>query len=324
MKNIVYIGGGGGVSAIVPALKDHHHVTAIMTTFDDGGSYATFRRDYKSPLTGDIRRALSALSTNGLGTHAEYRFQDGAMQGHTVGNVLLASLFSQTDHPQQAMDRLHEIFAVKGKVLGVSYDLAELQAELKDRSILRGEHVIDQPHAKSHIRIDRIWLDPEPKVAAGVLEAIKKADLIIMGPGDLFCSTIPSLLVEGVSQAIEESKAHLLYFCNNFTKNGQTNKFTAYEHIREIEKYLTSKIGTVVLSESSLPQSVINKHSEAQEGLVELDIDKIKEAGYSVHTSDLHAFEEVLQDSSDKVSRAKVRYKPEKVLEIIQSILPSI
>lgn len=321
MKKIVYIGGGGGVSNITPALKDHHEVTAIVTTFDDGGSYGYFRKEYKNPLTGDIRRAFAALSTNSLGEITEHRFREGFLGGHTVGNVLLSAVHGGNTTPEEAMNYLHKIFEVKGKVIGVSYDLAELQAQLKDRSIIRGEHKLDNAHDKSHIRIDRVWLEPEPKLADGVHQSIIEADLIIMGPGDLYTSTIPSLLVEGVSQAINESQAILVYFCNRFTKWGQTNEFTVSDHVRNIEKYIPRRIRHLVISSSDLPQVIIDKHAEEKETLVEYDLEGLKSNGYDVHIEDLHECEEVESCSSDRVKRAKVRYKSDAVLAVVNQIL---
>ena len=320
MKKIVFIGGGGGVLNIAPGLRDDFDVTAILTTFDDGGSYGRFRRDYKSPLTGDIRRAFAALSTNGLGIHTEYRFVDGEMKGHTLGNILLASVFEHYGNSEKAMENLHDIFAVKGKVLGVSYELAELQAQLKDRSIIRGENIIDEPHSKSHIRIDQVWLDPEPEVAPGVLDAIKDADLILMGPGDVYCSIIPNLLVAGVKKAVNDSKAKKVYFCNRFTKYGQTNGFAASDHLRAIEKYLDSKFNIVVLDQSKLPESVIAHYQNQQEDVVRYDIDNLKKAGYDIVEADLLGDDLVEQSQSDKLKRSKIRYAPDKVNELVQKL----
>ncbi len=321
MKKIVFIGGGGGVSNIVPGLRDDFDVTTIITTFDDGGSYGTFRQDYKTPLTGDIRRAFAALSTNNLGEHTEHRFADGEMKGHTLGNIVLASIFDQYQDAKKAMDRLHEIFAIKGKVLGVSYDLAELQAELKDRSILRGEHLIDEPHAKSHIGINRIWLDPEPKVADGVIDAITNADLILMGPGDLYCSLIPSLLVEGVAKAVQESKAKFVSICNRFTKYGQTNNFAASDHLRVLSEYAQRKPDIVILNTSPVDQEVIDHHLAEKEELVEQDVDLLKTEGYDVILAELLASELVEKSKADTLKRSKIKMDPEKINQLVHKLL---
>jgi len=321
MKKIVFIGGGGGVTNIAPGLRDDFDVTAIITSFDDGGSYGTFRRDYKNPLTGDIRRALAALSMNGLGKETEFRFEEGVMKGHTLGNILLASVFTQLGDGEKAMERLHELFAVKGAVLPVSYDLAELQAELKDRSILRGEHIIDEPHAKSHIGINRVWLDPDPKVADGVLHAIEKADLIITGPGDLYCSTIPSFLVEGIAKAVQGSSAKFVYICNRFTKYGQTNNFTASEHVRVLSHYAQRKPDTIILNTSPISEEVIDHHREENESLVEQDIDLLKEQGYDVILAELLAIELVKKSKADTLKRSKIKMDPNKINTLVHQLL---
>lgn len=321
MKKIVFIGGGGGVTNVVPGLRDDFNVTTIITTFDDGGSYGTFRRDYKNPLTGDIRRALAALSTTNLGAQTEYRFEDGIMEGHTLGNILLASVFTQLGDGPAAMNRLHEIFATKGLVLPVSYDMAELQAELKDRSILRGEHLIDEPHAKSHIGIERVWLDPEPVITDGVVDAINAADMIITGPGDLYCSTIPSFLVQGVSEALQQTTAKFIYICNRFTKYGQTNNFAASDHARILSSYAKRKPDLVVLDTAEIPDEVIQAHTEQKETIVPFDTDRLDQEGYAYKEIALLGQDLVKKSKADKLKRSKIKMDPVKVNELIHSLL---
>ncbi len=319
-KKIVFLGGGGGATNILPGLRDDFDVTAIVTTFDDGGSYGYLRRDYKSPLSGDIRRALAALSTNDLKASAEFRFPEGGLKGHTLGNLLLASEWIRHEDAEVAMESLHRIFAVKGNVLGVSYQLAELTAELMDRTIIRGEGKIDEPHAKSHIRIQRVWLDPDPKPARGVLEAIAQADLIIMGPGDIYTSIIPCLLVEGIAQAIQASKAKTIYFCNRFTKHGQTNGFTAGDHLLAIEQYLQKRLDLVVLEISELPEELIAFHETQLEKPVLYDIERLQAAGYDIREAKL--LDGIIHEKadSDPLKRSKIRYKPELVRDVVDQI----
>lgn len=321
MKNIVFIGGGGGVTNIAPGLRDQFHVTAIVTTFDDGGSTGRLKASYKTPAVGDLRRAFAALSTNSLGHQTEYRYEEGELKGHTSGNLLLTSVFLQNESTQGAMDILHDLFAVKGKVIGVSYDQAELQAQLKDRSIIRGEHTIDEPHEKSHIRIDRLWLDPEPQPAEGILKAIEQADLIIMGPGDLYTSLLPCLIVEGVSQAIKATRAKKVYFCNKFTVFGQTHGFDASDHIRIIEKQLETKIDTVIYNTSKVNNEVIEYHRAKKEELVDINIDEMKEAGYDVLSRDLLDRKVYSPSGADALKRSRIRYAPENVFATVSELL---
>lgn len=324
MKKIVFLGGGGGAMSVLPGLRDHFDVTAILSTFDDGGSYGRLRRDYKSPLSGDIRRAFSVLSTNELGATTEFRFPGGELEGHAFGNILLTSKWLEHGDVYDAMEELHRLFAVKGKVLGVSYQIAELTAELMDRTVVRGEGKIDEPHAKSHIRIQRVWVDPDPKPARGVLEAIAQADLIIMGPGDIYTSIIPCLLVEGVPEAIRASKAKTLYFCNRFTKHGQTNGFTAGDHLLAIEQYLQKRIDTVVLETSDLSEELVSFHADQQEKPVLYDIERLESAGYDIKQAKLLDGKEYEKADSDVLKRSKIRFAPESVGTLVKQLLGNL
>ncbi len=321
-KKIVFIGGGGGVSNIAPALRDTYDVTAIITVFDNGGSYGRLRGPYRSPLTGDIRQALAALSTNQLGTLSEHRFERGDIEGHAFGNILLTAVHATSEHPSNAMERLHELYGVRGRVLPVSYNLSDLHAELMDRTILRGEHVIDEPHAKSHVRIRRLWLDPEPIIAPGVVEAIAGADLIIMGPGDVYTSLIPNLLVDGMASAIVASSAKKAFICNTFTKYGQTSSFPASDHVRIVEQYLKpNTFGTVVLNTSPLDEMLLLQAKKRREEPVRHDLETLKQSGYTVLGIDLLDGKMHEQNSADAVRRPLIRYDAQKVRDLVARLL---
>lgn len=320
-KKVVFIGGGGGVRNIAPALKDGYDFTAIICTFDNGGSYGRLRGPYRSPLTGDVRSALAMLSNNRLGRLSEYRFERGDISGHTLGNILLTAVHALNEDPAEAMRHLHELYAVQGQVLPVSFTYADVHAELMDRTILRGESVIDEPHGKSHVRIRRVWLDPDATIAPGVKEAIMAADLIIVGPGDIYTSIVPNLLVSGVSSAIEASPARKVYFCNMFTKYGQTNEFNASDHVRAVEQYLRpNTFQTVVLNTSSVPEMVELSLKKRREKVVLHDIETLEKSGYEVMRADLLDGNEYEQPAADAVRRTPVRYDAEKVRAVIAEL----
>ncbi len=323
-KKIAFIGGGGGVSNMAPALRDLYDVTAIVTTFDNGGSYGRLRYPYRSPLTGDVRRALAALSTNQLGTLSEHRFDRGDIEGHAFGNLLLTAMHATHEHPSQAMEQLHAMYAVAGRVLPVSYSFSDLHAELMDRTILRGEQMIDEPHAKSHVRIRRVWLDPDAVIAPGVAEAIAEADVILMGPGDVYTSLIPNLLVDGVAKAIMTSPAKKVYICNMFTKYGQTNNFPASDHVRVLEQYLQpNTFHTVVLNTSPIDEYVLLQARKRREEPVRQDIDELKKAGYTVLAMELLDGEVQEQHRADAVRRALIRYSPDRVRDLVAQVITS-
>lgn len=321
-KKIVFIGGGGGVTNIAPALRDGYHVTAIVSVFDNGGSYGRLRGPYRSPLTGDVRQALAALSTNAWAQLSQHRFERGDVEGHALGNLVLTAAHAMYDEPAKAMEVLHDLYAVRGRVLPVSYSFADLHAELMDRTILRGEHVIDEPHAKSHVRIRRLWLDPEPMLAPGVADAITQADLIIIGPGDLYTSLVPNLLVGGMAKAIAASSAKKAYFVNVSTKYGQTNEYNAFEHVRALESYLQPQTLThVVVNTSELPEDYIIELKKKREQAVVLDTDNIEKTGYAVVKKDLLDGQFYDQPSADEIRRCRIRYAAEKVREVVDELL---
>lgn len=321
-KKIVFVGGGGGVRNMAPALKDAYDFTAIISTFDNGGSYGRLRGPYRSPLTGDVRSALAALSDNHLGELSEYRFERGDLEGHAFGNILLTAMHATHEEPATAMEKLHQLYNVRGRVLPVSYTYADINAELMDRTILRGESAIDEPHAKSHVRIRRLWLDPDPLIAPGVVEALAAADLIIIGPGDIYTSLAPTLLVDGMARAIEQSPAKKVYFCNIFTKYGQTNEFNASDHVRAIEQYLKpNTFHTVVLNASAVSETVELQLKRRREKLVSHDTETLKKMGYGVVSADLLDGKEYEQPSADAVRRMPVRYDKDKVAAVVRLLL---
>lgn len=321
-KKVVFIGGGGGAVNIGPALRDHYDVTLIVSVFDNGGSYGRLRGPYRSPLTGDVRQALAALSTNEWGALAQHRFERSDVKGHALGNLVLTAAHTLYDDPGQAMDIMHRLYAVRGRVLPVSYTFADLTAELMDRTMLRGETVIDEPHAKSHVRIRRLWLDPDATMGPGVAEAIAQADLILMGPGDLYTSLVPNLLVDGVAQAVINSPAKKAYFCNVSTKYGQTNEYSAFEHVRALESYLQPlSFKHVVINTSELPDELIRELKRKNEKPVAADIETLTKAGYAVLNRDLLDGKFYEQPGADAVRRSRIRYAPEKVREVVEAIL---
>ncbi|MBI4121723.1 MAG: YvcK family protein [Parcubacteria group bacterium] len=317
-KKIVFIGGGAGVRNLAPALKDDYDFTAILSSFDNGGSYGRLRGPYHTPLSGDVRSALAALSTNEIGKLSEYRFERGDVAGHAFGNLLLTAVYAMAEDPAQAMAQLHRLYGAQGAVLPVSYTYADLHAELMDRTILRGEEAIDEPHAKSQVRIRRVWLDPDAVIARGVAEAIAAADLIIMGPGDIYTSLVPNLLVEGVSQAVMRSPAKKVYFCNAFTKYGQTNGFNAFDHVRAVEQYLKpNTFQTVVLNTSPISETMERELKKRREDVVRHDVETLEKSGYAVLRADLLDGREYEQAAADAKRRSSVRYDAEKVKKTI-------
>ena len=239
-KNVVVIGGGTGTFTVLSALKDYHlHLTAIVSMADDGGSTGALRDQYGVLPPGDIRRALVALSASDtLRDLFNYRFLKGDLAGHNFGNIFLSALEQVKGNFALAVDEASRVLNIKGKVLPVTLDNVRLCARLADGKIINGETNIDIPRSKIRARISEIWLNPAARVNPEAKKAVLTADLIVIGPGDLYTSLIPNLLVKGLPEAIKKSRAKKVFVCNLMTKYGETNGFKAEDFAQKIEKYL--------------------------------------------------------------------------------------
>lgn len=242
---IVSIAGGTGSYQVLTGLK-HYPVdlSAIVTMADSGGSSGRLREEFGMLPPGDVRRALLALSDlplakKTLGELFEYRFENGeGLNGHSVGNLLLAALTQITGREDLAIAEAERILETAGHVLPVTLDNIHLHGVLEDGTVVHGETNIDVRRIRPEVPLKEVFLDPGGEIFKGARKAIAEADLIVLGPGDLYTSIVPNLLVTGVNEAIAESCAKLVYVCNLMTKYGETDGFSAQDFILEIKKYL--------------------------------------------------------------------------------------
>ncbi len=275
MRNIVVIGGGTGSHVVLSGLKRHRGIrrTAVQGSVDNGGSSKMFRDKCGVLPPGDMLKALTALSE--LGTEwrelLAYRFTSGTMEGHSVGNVIVAAL--QALHGKQKGVRIaHRLLQARGLVLPATFDVANLVAEYADGAQIFGESAIDT-HDGSHGRIRRCYLTHRAKPNRKALDAIKAADLLVLGPGDIHTSVVPSLLVPGITDAIRESGAALAMPVNLACKRGQTDGFTAKDMVAEMERYLDGrKIDKILLNSRPIPRALRKTYTEAGEDPVKDDL----------------------------------------------------
>src|SRR5579872_1023918 len=242
---VVAIGGGTGLSMLLRGLKhfvarrrhesERHPISdlaAIVTVTDDGGSSGRLRREYRVLPPGDIRNCLVALSQDEalLGRLFQYRFHSGrGLRGHSFGNLFLTALSNITGDFTRALRVSSEVLAIRGRIFPSTNQLVTLEAVLEDGKILAGESRI----GKSRVPIRRVKLSPRTvKPLPEVLEAIAAADLIVMGPGSLYTSVIPNLLVSGVAEAIQKSPATRVYIANVMTQPGETREYTLADHVK--------------------------------------------------------------------------------------------
>lgn len=316
-KKIVVIGGGTGIFAVLAGLKPYfENLTAIVTMADDGGSTGILREEFGILPPGDIRRALIALSSTDnkmLANLFSYRFEEGVgLTGHAFGNLLITALHRLTNDFEKAIDETGKILMIKGRVIPVTLGQTKLMAELEDGQIIKGESNIDMPHHDGRLRIKRVWLKPQAEINPRAKEAILEADLVIIGPGDLYTSLIPNLLAGGMKEAIQKTKARVAYFTNIMTKFGETNNFKASDFVRVMAEYLGPNLLDFVLINGTRPgpQRLVSYIKERAD-FVEPDMENLNnmKLGFAPIKTDFLR------------PRSLLRHDPEKVVKVIKMIL---
>ncbi len=238
--SVVAIGGGTGLPTLLRGLKQHDvAITAIVTVADDGGSTGRIRSDFDIPAPGDIRNCLVALADDeALVTRLfQHRFSTAGseLEGHSFGNLFITALTQVTGNFESAVIESASVLNIRGRVLPSTLENITLNAELEDGSVIHGESQIGHKQAP----ISRIYLDPEhPNGYSPAFSAIMEANLVVLGPGSLYTSVLPNLLVPDITQAIRWSLAPTVYVCNVATQSGETDDFTAADHVREIVNHL--------------------------------------------------------------------------------------
>jgi uncharacterized cofD-like protein len=280
---IVVIGGGTGSFAALQGLKRYtDQLTAVVSVADDGGSSGRLRDEFGHLPPGDLRKCLLALSPSDavggvLRQLFDYRFDRGeGLDGHSFGNLLLTALTEITGGPEGAIREASRLLNISGQVRPVTLEDTRLVAELADGTLIRGETNIDIDRVNISTPIQHIYLDPAVHVHYPTEEVILQADVVVIGPGDLYTSVLPNLLVEGVPQAICASPATKVYACNLMTKPGETDGFRASDFLSEILRYLGpgGSINTIVLNKASFSAPVLARYAREQSFPVEADTER--------------------------------------------------
>ncbi len=306
---IVALGGGTGLSTLLRGLKRYSvNITAVVTVFDDGGSSGRLRRDLGVLPPGDIRDCLVALAeSEPLMTQLfEYRFQSGAFDGHPFGNLFIASLVGVTGDLEQAVKEASKVLNIRGRVLPATLQDVVLCAEYEDGTVVEGESQI--PLARRRIR--RVFLKPEDVPALpDVLEAIAEADLILIGPGSLFTSVIPTLLVRGVADAVRAATVPRIYICNVMTQPGETDGFTAPDHVRALTAAAGPGLVTYALVNTQTPTSAPLRRRYEAEGSVPVAADRTRLESLGLHIvgEALISEEELLRHDPERLAAVVMR-----------------
>lgn len=273
---VVVIGGGTGQSVFLRGLKHYtKNITAIVTVADDGGGSGVLREDLGMLPPGDIRNCLLSLA-NIEPTMKEvmnYRFEEGALKGQSFGNLFLAAMNGLYGNFEVAVYKMSEIFAITGKVLPVTLTDINLVAELENGNIVKGESKIPEVVKKENTKIKNITLEPDNvRPLDEVISSLNEADIIVIGPGSLYTSIIPNLLVDGVVNAIKNSKAKKVYISNVMTQPGETNDYNVYDHIEAIINHCGENIiDYVLVNNKNIPDEVFEKYKNDGADIVLLD-----------------------------------------------------
>ena len=249
--NIVAIGGGSGLSVLLRGLKCvTKNITAVVTVADDGGGSGILREDLGMLPPGDIRNCILALANREpiMTDLMNYRFTEGMLKGQNFGNLLLAAMVGISENFEEAVKKSNDIFAVTGQVLPVTTEDVILRAKLQNGEWVDGESKIPSAVTEAQTRIEEVFLVPhKPKATEEVIAAIENADIIMMGPGSLYTSILPNLLVEDVSEAIMRSSAIKIYVANLMSQPGETDKYALKDYYQSLIKHSSKGIVSHIL-----------------------------------------------------------------------------
>jgi uncharacterized cofD-like protein len=304
LPRIVVVGGGTGLSVMLRGLKQKPlDITAIVTVGDDGGSSGILREEMQIPPPGDIRSVLAALADTEplLAEVLQYRFNSGTgLAGHSLGNLILAAMTDITGDFVTGITELSRVLAVRGRVLPAANQAILLKAEMADGSIVVGESSI--PLAGLAIR--RLFIEPadvEPLPEA--VEALREADAILIGPGSLYTSIIPNLIVPKLAEAIVGSNAVKLFVCNVMTQPGETDGYSVSDHLTAIHDHIGHHLfDYVIVNDGDIPPQVLSMYAEQGAKAVHLDLEEVTRRGHKVIADRLVLFRTYLRHDAAKLS----------------------
>lgn len=308
---ITAFGGGTGLSALLRGLKDFtEEITAVVTVADDGGGSGKIRQDFGILPPGDIRNCIVALANVEplMEQLLQYRFTEGSLKGQCIGNLLIAAMTDLCSGFEKAVKEISSVFAVTGRVLPVTLDNVTLRARLSNGEIIDGESRIPKAQIEQNSPIDRIFVVP-PDAAAlpEALKAIADSDCIVIGPGSLYTSIIPNLLIPGISDAIRKSKAKKLYVANIMTQPGETAGYKLEDHIEAIIRHGgDGLIDTAVVNAGKPPEEILARYRADQSVPVEYEECSLQRYGIKLAAGDLLDY-----------SRGYLRHNPYKLARFI-------
>ena len=310
-KKVVVIGGGHGQSAILRGIKkiEEIDITAIVTVADDGGSTGRLRRHFHIPAMGDIRNVLISLgeSETLLATLMDYRFEssgdtDEDVMGHNLGNLILTAMTQSCGSFMESITTLCKVLNVRGDIIPATSQVITLFARMQDGTIVRGESNI--PNISNRIR--EVFYEEKVSATPAAIEAILNADVVVLGIGSVYTSILPNLIIPEIKEALEKSKAKVVYYCNAMTQPGETDGYSLEDHV-EAFRHHGSDVNMVVMADDEIPDEILQRYHD--EGSVEV---KMKENDHDY---------EIMRCSLLDFSRSLVRHDSDKIRESLELIL---
>ena len=308
---IVAIGGGHGLASLLMGLKEHTtNLKAIVTVADSGGSTGRLRKEFDVLAPGDIRNCIVALADapSLMGELFQFRFEkDSELKGHNFGNLFITAMTQLTGDFKKAVEELSKVLAIRGKVLPATLNKVSLVAEYKDGSRVVGEAQIPE----KEMPIKKVYLKPTPtdvskKIRPNpeAIEAIKSAQIIAIGPGSLFTSILPNLVIKEIAEAIARSSALKIYVCNLMTQHGETDNYSASDHLKTLIEHTSSRIVDYCVVNNRIPnESMLDKYKQEQAFSTVADCLKIKEMGYKIIEGNIIHTTDCVRHDPDRLAR---------------------
>ncbi len=293
---VVALGGGTGLSTLLRGLKKEvgeaiEELSAIVTVADSGGSTGRLRKIYNIPAPGDVRNCIVALSESEeiMQELFQYRFKGDGLEGHAFGNLFLTALTEVTGNFLEAVKLTSQILRTKGEIIPSTVDDVHLVARFSDGKEIRGEEDITEYGKEHGARIEEIWIEPQDaKAPIEAIAAIETADLLLFGPGSLYTSIVPNTLIGDIREAIKRSRALRVFIVNAMTQPGETDGFTASDHI---DAFLRAsgieKVDVAIVNTKMPPNDVLKRYVEQGQEPVTPDVGRISRKGISVYAEDL-------------------------------------
>jgi uncharacterized cofD-like protein len=328
-KRIVTIGGGTGSFTLLSGLKKYPvDISAIVSMADDGGSTGVLRDELGVLPPGDVRQCLVALSESSAKMRAlmNYRFENGHLKGHSFGNLLLSALEKTSGNFIKGVEEAMEILKVRGEVIPVTNENAKLELELCDGAVLRGENEINHHKSFQDIGMKELRFTGKVRAYKKAIQRVKQADIIVIGPGNLYCSLLPNFILKDLAAAIKISQAKIVYVVNLTNKKGHTIGFDVDDYIATLEQYIGKDRVNYAVFSSHKPLKALVKKYEREEGkntLVLFRKNKNPKRRYKLVQADIISKKIPKQNKNDAIAdmRALIRHDPDRLARVVMSIL---